>query len=196
MFPYEVRKNVFDPELLQAVISDRPARSEDWQHFNNGPLEGGKWAKADNLPASAMKLAGQMAELGKVWGQELFGADDLIGSVYGGGYHSIEPGGVLGIHTDFNRAGGKYRRANMLCYLNENWADEGGCLELHDDDGLFAEIVPELGTVALMESSGRAWHGHPKPAKRWRHSFAIYLFSDSPQEGATTMDKSTVFRDA
>ena len=55
----------------------------------------------------------------------------------GGGLHQIKRGGVLKIHTDFNKHPkiDIDRRLNLLLYLNENWHESyGGKLELWDKD--------------------------------------------------------------
>ena len=55
----------------------------------------------------------------------------------GGGLHEIKKGGVLKIHTDFNRHPSLDldRRVNVLIYLNKEWKDQyGGHLELWDKE--------------------------------------------------------------
>lgn len=42
--------------------------------------------------------------------------------------------------------------ASMLVYLNKNWkAEDGGNLILRGDDGINYEVVPEFGTVAIID---------------------------------------------
>lgn len=42
--------------------------------------------------------------------------------------------------------------ASMLVYLNENWKEEdGGNLILRGDDGIDYKVVPEFGTVAIID---------------------------------------------
>ena len=55
----------------------------------------------------------------------------------GGGIHIIPRGGKLNVHIDFSRAHydkSKYRRLNVLLYLNKDWQDDwNGALELWDN---------------------------------------------------------------
>ena len=58
----------------------------------------------------------------------------------GGGLHQIKAGGMLKIHTDFNKHPtlDLDRRINVLIYLNKNWKQEyGGDLELWDKEMKF-----------------------------------------------------------
>jgi Rps23 Pro-64 3,4-dihydroxylase Tpa1-like proline 4-hydroxylase len=104
--------------------------------------------------------------------------------VVGGGYHLIPPGdGRLALHIDFNRSPdtGLFRRLNFLVFLNEGWDDPGGRLQLGDDGGGVArEIVPQFNRTVVFATSDRSWHGHPRPAARWRRSVAAYFFSWQP----------------
>lgn len=125
---------------------------------------------------------------------EMFGIPDLIMETVGGGLHLIPPGGHLDTHTDFNRSPNSqlYRRLNLMCYLNRDWHDPGGRLELHDPTGESAVYEPEFNRTVIFESSERSWHGHPLTAKRWRLSVAAYYFSSEPPEGYTE-EHSTVW---
>lgn len=114
----------------------------------------------------------------------------------GGGYHYIEPGGVLDVHTDFNRSPdtGRYRRLNFIVYLNTKWRepDDAGHLELWDDKRCVKSIAPEFNRTIIFESSSRSWHGHPRRAQRPRASIAAYFFSDVPPRGYSA-DQSTIW---
>ena len=55
----------------------------------------------------------------------------------GGGLHEIKKGGLLKIHSDFNRHPilNLDRRLNVLVYLNKDWnEDYGGHLQLWDKE--------------------------------------------------------------
>lgn len=181
-YSYGVATDRFDHALLDRVVSELPPpTAKGWCRFG-GRHEAGKWANETDIGPAGAELVDAMTDVGTEWGAEMFGLGDLTLSLYGGGYHLIEPGGFLDRHVDFaQHPDGRWRRANLLIYLNRGWADSGGNLELSDDDGtVFAEIVPEFGTAVLMESSDRSWHGHPTKSARWRLSFAGYLYSESP----------------
>ena len=106
----------------------------------------------------------------------------------GGGVHRIPaPGGHLDVHVDFNQdRQGRWRRVNVLLFLNERWNDPGGELELwsvtDDDAQPVVCFTPELGTLIAFECSERSWHGHPVPLQNRtpRKSLAAYYFTDDP----------------
>jgi hypothetical protein len=52
----------------------------------------------------------------------------------------------------------------MIVYLNEDWTEaDGGALELWDDGGKAAEILPTFNRTLVFETSDRSFHGHPTP---------------------------------
>ena len=104
----------------------------------------------------------------------------------GGGLHEIKNGGVLKIHTDFNRHPflDLDRRINVLIYLNKNWKDSyGGHLEFWNKNMSKCEkkISPLFNTMAIFSTTDFSNHGHPDsldcPAEMSRKSIALYYFS-------------------
>ena len=104
----------------------------------------------------------------------------------GGGLHEIKRGGVLKIHTDFNKHPTKNidRRINVLIYLNKKWKKNyGGNLELWDKDmkKCVKKISPLFNTVVIFSTNDFTNHGHPNPLKCpktiSRKSIATYYFS-------------------
>ncbi len=104
----------------------------------------------------------------------------------GGGLHEIKSGGVLKIHTDFNRHPflNLDRRINVLIYLNKNWKDNyGGHLELWDQYMTKCEkkILPSFNTMVIFSTTDFSNHGHPEPLNCpkdiSRKSLALYYFS-------------------
>jgi Rps23 Pro-64 3,4-dihydroxylase Tpa1-like proline 4-hydroxylase len=104
----------------------------------------------------------------------------------GGGLHEIKSGGLLKIHTDFNKhpSNGLDRRINVLIYLNKNWKEEyKGSLELWDKDMKFCEtkISPIFNRMVVFSTTDFSNHGHPEPMlcpKEYsRKSIALYYFS-------------------
>lgn len=194
-FPHAVG-TMFDPALLARVVAEFPtADSLGWKRYNGEhelKLEGppAMWGDATCEYFTTLgDMAGFLAEL--------TGIDGLQMETIGGGYHLIPPGGHLAVHTDFNRSptSGLFRRLNVLTYLNERWNDDdGGHLELWDDDGLALKIAPEFGTTVIFETSDQSWHGHPVPTRRWRRSLAAYFFSTEEPPGYRA-DHSTVWHD-
>ena len=117
----------------------------------------------------------------------------------GGGLHEIKRGGVLKIHTDFNRHPSLDldRRINVLIYLNKNWKDSyGGHLEFWNKDVSKCEkkILPSFNTMAIFSTTDFSNHGHPEPLncpeEMSRKSIALYYFSSGrPQNEILTISK-------
>lgn len=178
---------------LRAVLAEFPALSAPgWKRYansterkNEGPPR--LWGPATRGMFALIKS--RIPEL-----EDLFGIPNLEMETVGGGYHLIEPGGYLNIHSDFSISPhtGRFRRLNVLLYLNDGWDDEGGHLELWDGDGPVVDIVPEFGRTVVFETSATSWHGHPRHASRERRSIAAYMFTDEkPPDYAG--DQSTVW---
>jgi len=110
----------------------------------------------------------------------------------GGGLHEIKSGGVLKVHTDFNRHPtlDLDRRVNVLIYLNKNWKDSyGGRLELWNKNMSMCEkkISPTFNTMVIFSTTDFSNHGHPEPLNCpkdiSRKSIALYYFSSGrPQD--------------
>jgi len=105
----------------------------------------------------------------------------------GGGLHQIKAGGMLKIHTDFNRHPtlALDRRVNILIYLNINWDQAyGGDLELWDEEMKFCgkKILPIFNRMVIFSTNDFSNHGHPEPIKCpddiSRKSIALYYFSE------------------
>ena len=104
----------------------------------------------------------------------------------GGGLHEIKKGGVLKIHTDFNRHPflNLDRRINVLIYLNKNWKDSyGGNLEMWNKNMSTCEkkISPLFNKMVIFSTTDFSNHGHPEPLscpnEMSRKSIALYYFS-------------------
>mgnify|MGYP005993079975 CR=1 FL=1 len=104
----------------------------------------------------------------------------------GGGLHEIKRGGVLKVHTDFNKHPYKNldRRVNVLIYLNKNWKKNfGGDLELWNKkmDKCKKKIKPTFNSMVIFSTNDFTNHGHPNklrcPNKLSRKSIATYYFS-------------------
>ncbi len=109
----------------------------------------------------------------------------------GGGLHEIKKGGILKIHTDFNRH--PYleldRRVNVLIYLNKNWKSSyGGNLELWNEKMSSCEkkVLPSFNKMVIFSTTDFSNHGHPDPLDCpddiSRKSIALYYFSKGRPE--------------
>jgi hypothetical protein len=196
-FPHVVTDGWWDDALLRGVLEEFPdVSAPGWRRYdgsNERKLEGppGLWGRKTREAFEAIRERAPELE-------EAFGIPGLRMETVGGGYHCIAPGGFLNIHADFNRSpsSGLYRRLNLLVYLNEGWNEPfgGGSLELWDAGGPVAEVAPEFNRTVVFETSDQSWHGHPKPAARWRRSLAAYFFTEEPPPGYRE-DHSTVWHD-
>jgi|LauGreDrversion4_2_1035121.scaffolds.fasta_scaffold106400_4 Rps23 Pro-64 3,4-dihydroxylase Tpa1-like proline 4-hydroxylase len=124
---------------------------------------------------------------------ELTGIPNLISdpAFHGGGVHKINTGGKLAVHLDYNihPVTKKYRKLNLLLYLNPNWKSEwGGNLELwtSNDSHPATSIEPLFNRCVIFTISPTSFHGHPEPMTSpedvSRYSLALYYFSDEKPE--------------
>lgn len=196
-FPNVIVDGLWPDDLLDAVVAEFPDLTAGWRRYGNDnehKLEGGPdlWGPAIHILFATLRSPDTIARL-----EDLTGIRGLVMETVGGGYHLIPPGaGRLAVHTDFNRSphSNLYRRLNCLVYLNRDWRDPGGRLELWPDgDGDPTVVAPEFNRIVIFETSDRSWHGHPQPADRWRLSVAAYYFSPDPPPGYRE-DHSTVWR--
>ena len=104
----------------------------------------------------------------------------------GGGLHEIKAGGLLKVHTDFNKhpTNNFDRRVNVLIYLNKDWKKEyKGCLELWDKEmkECKQKIFPSFNKMVIFSTTDFSNHGHPDPidcpSNISRKSIALYYFS-------------------
>ena len=125
----------------------------------------------------------------------------------GGGLHEIKSGGMLKIHTDFNRHPtlDLDRRINILIYLNINWDQAyGGDLELWDKEMKFCgkKISPVFNKMVIFSTNDFSNHGHPEPINCpedvSRKSIALYYFSNgrpASELDVNNIKNKTYFKD-
>ena len=192
-FPSIVIKDFFEDSFLSKVLEDFPdlEKIESSQKYNN--QNEFKFASNDynNFPNSIKKLVDFLNSKSFLnFIQKITSIEEKLISdeeLNGGGLHEIKQGGVLKIHTDFNKHPNNNldRRVNLLLYLNKNWKDSyGGFLELWDKNmkNCFNKIKPEFNTMVIFNTNDYSNHGHPDPLNcpldRSRKSIATYYFSD------------------
>ena len=213
-FDHYVIDDLFDPEILNQVGNTKDLL-ENANQFGalgeyNSPSE--KKLAIDQVKGQGRgKVASSILDYLNSQDfveflENLTGIDNLeTDPLYvGGGIHIIPRGGKLNVHIDFSRAHydkSKYRRLNVLLYLNKDWQDSwNGALELWDDkpsDGgnLIKSIYPHFNRLIIFGTSKKSWHGHPTPLDCpedvYRTSLATYYYSSEP--GEDLEEHSTIF---
>jgi hypothetical protein len=139
-----------------------------------------------------------LAQLSEITGIRGLMADPAL---FGGGMHLTGPHGRLDVHVDFNKlAEDRYRRLNLLLYLNPDWQESwGGQIELWDRgvERCRLSVVPALNRCLIFETSDISFHGVAPltcPPDRVRASFAAYYYTtDAPSPHARD-GHGTIFR--
>lgn len=192
-FPHVVVDGWWDDALLRDVLAEFPnPNAPGWRRYSNTnerKYEGPPQLWGPRTRDLFGEIESRTPDL-----EDAFGITGLHMETVGGGYHCIAPGGYLAVHTDFNRSAKtkRHRRLNLLIYLNEDWDDPGGHLQLWNAGACEVAVRPELNRTVVFETSDHSWHGHPVPAQRWRRSVAAYFFTQEPPPGYRA-DHSTVW---
>ena len=191
-FPSIVFENFFDESFLDEIAEDFPDLSKldsSQKYMNKNEI---KFANNDfdSFPISIKKLIEFLnSDYFLNFLQKLTSIKEKLiidPELNGGGLHEIKKGGVLKIHTDFNKHPRKDldRRLNVLIYLNKKWNSEyGGDLELWDKDlkKCKKKISPNFNKIVVFSTNDYSYHGHPEPVNcpigTSRKSLALYYFS-------------------
>ena len=109
-------------------------------------------------------------------------------SFYAGGLSMMFPGDFLNPHIDNSHDGERkrYRRINLLYYINEGWSEEcGGNFELWDDDVTQPKtLVSGFNRLVAMETHKESWHSVSKVVSdRPRRCVSNYYFSNVSPDG-------------
>jgi Rps23 Pro-64 3,4-dihydroxylase Tpa1-like proline 4-hydroxylase len=198
--------NVFNPSILHNIIDEFDLKRE-WKEYDTKYEKKLQLSKDDSLgPNTRAFIHSLNSGTFLTFLEKLTGIDRLIADPYlaGGGLHRIEPGGKLGIHTDFNRNDHLklHRRINVLVYLNEDWEESfGGHFELWSDPkgAQKTKILPIFNRMAIFNTTGSSFHGHPEPltcpADRSRKSLALYYYTVEKDNLQSKGNHGTVFID-
>ena len=191
-FPYIELDNFFDENFLNQILDSFPKMSENKHNYNINSKAEVKLAigTPEKIPG---KINSFIEYLNSYFFldflQKLTGIKQrLIPDPYlfGAGLHEIKKGGILKVHTDFNKHPFKKldRRINILIYLNKKWKKKyGGNLELWNKNMKKCEkkIRPTFNTMVIFSTNDFTNHGHPNPLncpiKMSRKSLATYYFS-------------------
>ena len=195
-FPNIELKNFFKEEFLNKVLNEFPDLSQKKSENYNNKNEI-KFANNDynNFSPNIKSLFDYLnSEEFILFLQNLTSIKEkLIADKYlnGGGLHEIKRGGLLKIHTDFNRHPSMEldRRLNVLIYLNKEWEESyGGHLQLWDKDmkNCKKKYLPTFNSMVVFGTTDFSNHGHPDPLTcpndRSRKSIATYYYSNGRPE--------------
>tara|TARA_B100000989_G_scaffold66698_1_gene46371 strand:+ start:1048 stop:1905 length:858 start_codon:yes stop_codon:yes gene_type:complete len=211
-YPNTIIPNFFDEKFLNDIASEFPdlSRLNDIKSYNNkneiklASNDFGKFPDKIKEMFNYLNSEEFLKFLQFVTSikEKLISDKDLNG----GGLHEIKRGGLLKVHTDFNRHPTLPldRRLNILIYLNKNWKNEyGGELQLWDRDmkNCVRKIPPLFNTLVIFNTTDFSNHGHPDPlmcpSDKSRRSLATYYYSDGRPENEVLINKKnrTEFKD-
>ena len=191
-YPHIIIKNFFDKDFLNLVLEEFPDLSKKQSSINYENKNEIKFANNDrkHFKKSTKKLFEYLNSTQFLnFLQKISSIKERIlpdRSLSGGGLHEIKRGGVLKIHTDFNKHPSKNldRRINVLIYLNKSWNKKyGGELELWNKkmNKCVKKILPSFNTMVIFSTNDFTNHGHPNqlkcPKLYSRKSIATYYFS-------------------
>jgi hypothetical protein len=209
-FPHVVIDNFLPEEVVEKILAEFPTPdSSIWQQrFDDEDTQHLKLACEDDtrIPDFTRHVLSQfnsstMAEFVEM----LTGISGIIPDPHfrGGGLHQTLPGGLLGVHIDFNRYKrlSLNRRVNILIYLNKDWKEEyGGHLELWNRDMTKCEkkVAPLFNRFAMFSTTGYSYHGHPDPLRcppgMTRKSLALYYYTTEVGDEETEIPHTTLFQ--
>ena len=192
-FPHITIKNFFNNDFLSQVLNEFPDLSklnatQNYNNQNEVKFANNKYKNFPNKIKFFFNFLNSNTFLKFL--QSLTSIKEKLVSdpdLNGGGLHEIKRGGVLKIHTDFNRH--PYleldRRINVLIYLNKDWKENyGGHLELWNKNMSVCgkKILPNFNVMTIFSTTDYSNHGHPDPlncpANISRKSIATYYFSN------------------
>ena len=191
-FPHIILENFFKTEYLNNALSEFPdltlsKKTEMYENKNEIKLANNNLKKFPRKIKDVIKFLNSK-KFRKFLQNITSIKENLIAdnTLSGGGLHEIKRGGILKIHTDFNRHPFLKldRRINSLLYLNKNWKKKyDGNLEFWDQDMLKCKkkVLPIFNRMVIFSTTDFSNHGHPTPLNcpknKSRKSIAIYYFS-------------------
>ena len=212
-FPNIIIKDFFDENFLTAALNEFPDlsiinNSEIYKNKNEVKFANNNY---EDFPKKIKILFDFLnSEIFLKFLQKISSIKETLitdPGLNGGGLHEIKRGGLLKVHTDFNRHPNLNldRRLNVLIYLNKTWQEDfGGHLQLWDKDmkACQKKITPLFNTMVIFSTTDFSNHGHPDPLNcpdgLSRKSFATYYFSKGrPNDEITNrnLKNTTNFKD-
>jgi hypothetical protein len=205
-FPHIVIDDFMPPSILDLCLQNFPELDSDGAHTYHRSQEKLKTQyQPDYLSAELRSLFYIFNSLPFISIIEnITSIRGLIPDPYflGAGFHSIQTGGYLNVHADFNhhKPLNLERRINVLIYLNHDWkSDYGGQLELWDSklERCRVSVVPTFNRCVIFNTTSSSFHGNPNPVNHpsglSRKSIALYYYTSTWD--ISKRDHSTQFRD-
>ena len=188
-YPHIVLPDFLNEDILELCLREFPSTSESSAAYKRSQENLKFEFKPETLSSPLRSLFYSFNSLPVVgFIENLTGIKGLIPDPYflGAGFHQVNEGGHLDIHTDFNFHSlmGLERRINVLIYLNKDWREEyGGCFEIWDQDmsRCCRRVVPAFNTCVIFNTSSISFHGNPvsvnHPQGKPRRAIALYYYT-------------------
>ena len=191
-FPSIIIEDFFSNEFLNEVLNQFPNLSEQKKTTNYDNKNEVKFANNQykNFPSNIKKLFDFLnSDFFLNFLQDITNIKEKLipdFELNGGGLHEIKKGGLLKIHSDFNKHPNLDldRRLNVLIYLNKDWKEEyGGHLEFWDKEmtSCREKVLPIFNKMVIFSTTDNSNHGHPDPLNcpnnMSRKSIATYYYT-------------------
>jgi len=191
-FPFIIIEDFFSNEFLNEVLNQFPNLSEQKKTTNYDNKNEVKFANNQykNFPSNIKKLFDFLnSDFFLNFLQDITNIKEKLipdFELNGGGLHEIKRGGLLKIHSDFNKHPNLDldRRLNVLIYLNKDWKEEyGGHLEFWDKEmtSCREKVLPIFNKMVIFSTTDNSNHGHPDPLNcpnnMSRKSIATYYYT-------------------
>jgi Rps23 Pro-64 3,4-dihydroxylase Tpa1-like proline 4-hydroxylase len=195
--------NFLNEDFCNSLLENFPTKEEldiHWDGLNEQKSEGTGF---ENWHPNFMKVKKMvMSPAFSKWIGDVTGIENSIvtDDKLGCGLHLGQDGSFLDMHVDFNmhHTENKFRRLNLLIYLNKDWKEEyGGLLEMWDKDmkNCIQKVSPDFNRAVIFETSSFSWHGYGKvslPQDMRRRSFYSYFYTDD--QGKQKSYRDTTFK--
>mgnify|MGYP001217691063 FL=1 len=191
-FPFIIIDDFFSKEFLNEVLNQFPNLAEQKKTTNYDNKNEVKFANNQykNFPNNIKKLFDFLnSDFFLNFLQRITNIQEKLipdFELNGGGLHEIKKGGLLKIHSDFNKHPNLDldRRLNVLIYLNKDWKEEyGGHLEFWDKEmtSCREKVLPIFNKMVIFSTTDNSNHGHPDPLNcpnnMSRKSIATYYYT-------------------
>ena len=191
-FPFIIIDDFFSKEFIKEVLNQIQNKKEQKKTTNYDNKNEVKFANNQyiNFPNSIKKLFDFLnSDFFLNFLQLITNIQEKLipdFELNGGGLHEIKKGGLLKIHSDFNKHPSLDldRRLNVLIYLNKDWKEEyGGHLEFWDKEmtSCREKVLPIFNKMVIFSTTDNSNHGHPDPLNcpdnMSRKSIATYYYT-------------------